>query len=166
MRRLAEVTLTGGLTDGMRSLSRSYWTSDVLKSTVPGLVLGAIAVICMCGLIIWTTMAFCRCWLVSKRRRKGIDGDLSMADPFRNDDRVAMMAPEVRAVSHSTCSCTASLASNRCLLLTRYFCRKYTQSGDVFGSLLEPRKGTGSDESFEEGPPSEVDDGIFRETCR
>ncbi len=65
---------------------------------MPGLVLGAIAVICMCGLIIWATISFCTCWSVLKRRRKGRDGDQNMEDPFRNDDRDAMMAPEVRAI--------------------------------------------------------------------
>ena len=81
------------------SLISSYWVKNVLTSTVPGLVLGAIAIVCMCALIIWTMVAFCRCCCVSKRRRKGVDHGLITDDPFRNDDRDAMMAPQVCIVS-------------------------------------------------------------------
>lgn len=114
---------------------RSYWTSDVLQSTVPGLVLGAIAVICMCGLIIWATIAFCTCWCVLKRRRKGRDGDLNVDDPFRNDDRDAMMAPEVRTIHLDVFIGTYSVLRQRSAAHSIHFW-KLMRSGDVLGSVL------------------------------
>ena len=64
---LEDVTYDSGVE--FRPDSLSYY-QGVLTSTVPGLVLGACSAIAMIALIIWASISFCRCFKITKRRRK------------------------------------------------------------------------------------------------
>ncbi len=69
---LEDVTYDSGVE--FRPDSLSYY-QGVLTSTVPGLVLGACSAIAMIALIIWASISFCRCFKITKRRRKVGDHD-------------------------------------------------------------------------------------------
>ena len=79
---------------GFRPNTVSYY-EGVLTSTVPGLVLGACSLVAMIVLIIWTCISFCRCFRLTKRRRKDEDHDQE-SDQFisaQSGNNNAMLPP-------------------------------------------------------------------------
>jgi hypothetical protein len=67
---------------------RSYWVQNVLKSTVPGLVLGILCAIAMISLIIWTIIRFCGCCCTRKRNTLS-EGQGSVSQDMENSQFIA-----------------------------------------------------------------------------
>ncbi|KAI8103383.1 hypothetical protein M9435_004722 [Picochlorum sp. BPE23] len=74
----------------------SYY-KGVLTSIVPGIVLGCLAAIAMIGVIIWTSVSFCRCCCTTRRKRTDRLPEDTIEDQFITADRTKENAYQVDA---------------------------------------------------------------------